>query len=49
MSVFLLTFKPFSRHANPELLALSEQVKTLPLLLNDTAVGPFSAGCKFEI
>lgn len=27
MSVFLLTFKPFSRHSNPELLTLSEQVK----------------------
>lgn len=49
MSVFLLTFKPFSRHVNPELLVLSEQVKMLPLLLNDTPVGPFSAGRKFEI
>lgn len=43
MSVFLLTFKPFSRHANPELLALSEQVKTLPLLPTDTPVGLLSA------
>lgn len=43
MSVFLLTFKPFSRRANPALLALSEQVKTLPLLLNDAPVGSLSS------